>query len=292
MPTIRFGCPRCHSILEAEDSKAGFKVTCPRCQQKLQIPLPPPSQTILAPLVPSPPSLPFPAVPPPPQAILVNSPPPPQAILVDSPAEPLPMAEVLPVQPIPSKEPSSFDQGQRMKGNRKPTSKPIWPWVILGLLLSSGLILLIVLAVSHANPGAPVADTSMTGTLLVLSLIFFGGSGIVFSGIYTWCPSCHRWWARRFLRETVQEGKKCYGLVTRHADTSVWGSGSSSGTSYSPGSMPVFTNQSGSSSAHGSTSWKERVPVIRTTHLLHYKCNHCDHKWHVVKVKEVEDFER
>jgi hypothetical protein len=54
MAVIRFGCPRCHSILEADESKAGFKIACPKCQQKLQIPLPAVSKTILAPLVPAP----------------------------------------------------------------------------------------------------------------------------------------------------------------------------------------------------------------------------------------------
>ena len=48
---IRFACPRCNSVLDAPDQKAGSKVACPKCQQRLQIPGPPLNKTILAPLV-------------------------------------------------------------------------------------------------------------------------------------------------------------------------------------------------------------------------------------------------
>lgn len=48
---IRFACPRCKSVLESPDHKAGSKVACPKCQQRLLIPTLPRSKTILAPLV-------------------------------------------------------------------------------------------------------------------------------------------------------------------------------------------------------------------------------------------------
>jgi hypothetical protein len=38
-------------MLEAPDDQAGAKIACPRCQQRLQIPTPPPNKTVLAPLV-------------------------------------------------------------------------------------------------------------------------------------------------------------------------------------------------------------------------------------------------
>ena len=55
---IRFSCPRCNSVLQAPDHRAGSKTACPKCQQRLQIPVPPPNKpvpppnkTVLAPLV-------------------------------------------------------------------------------------------------------------------------------------------------------------------------------------------------------------------------------------------------
>jgi hypothetical protein len=38
---IRFACPRCQSILKVDDADFGRKGPCPRCGQRLQVPLPP-----------------------------------------------------------------------------------------------------------------------------------------------------------------------------------------------------------------------------------------------------------
>src|SRR5262249_48421491 len=73
----RYQCPRCHSVLEPPDHKAGSKINCPKCRQRLQVPLPPPTTTILAPLV-------QPAEPPHPEAIPLDLAPP-----VATPAEPV-----------------------------------------------------------------------------------------------------------------------------------------------------------------------------------------------------------
>ncbi len=51
---IRFACPLWKSVLEASDRKAGSKIACPKCQQRLQIPSPARNKTILAPLAPAP----------------------------------------------------------------------------------------------------------------------------------------------------------------------------------------------------------------------------------------------
>ncbi|MGH7171140.1 MAG: NINE protein [Gemmataceae bacterium] len=49
---IRYSCPRCKSVLEAADHEGGAKIACPKCQQRLQIPIPPPTnKTILAPFL-------------------------------------------------------------------------------------------------------------------------------------------------------------------------------------------------------------------------------------------------
>jgi len=44
---ITFSCPRCQSVLEQPDGAAGTKVACPKCSQRLQVPLPPQNKTIL-----------------------------------------------------------------------------------------------------------------------------------------------------------------------------------------------------------------------------------------------------
>jgi DNA-directed RNA polymerase subunit RPC12/RpoP len=51
---IRFTCPSCRSVLECADSKAGSKVACPKCGQRLLIPAPatPRNKTVLGKLVP------------------------------------------------------------------------------------------------------------------------------------------------------------------------------------------------------------------------------------------------
>jgi DNA-directed RNA polymerase subunit RPC12/RpoP len=45
---LRFACPKCSTILEAPDAKAGHKIACPKCRQRLQIPPPLRDKTILA----------------------------------------------------------------------------------------------------------------------------------------------------------------------------------------------------------------------------------------------------
>lgn len=74
-PMIRYGCPKCRKALESPASFAGTKLNCPGCNQRLQIPLPPPppaapaapvNKTILALGEPSAASMPQ-ALPPAPQ---------------------------------------------------------------------------------------------------------------------------------------------------------------------------------------------------------------------------------
>jgi hypothetical protein len=45
--TIRYSCPRCKAVLEAPDDRVGEKLNCPKCQQRLQNPAPPPNKTVL-----------------------------------------------------------------------------------------------------------------------------------------------------------------------------------------------------------------------------------------------------
>jgi S1-C subfamily serine protease len=50
---IRFACPTCHKALSAPDEKAGLKLPCPGCGQRLQIPVPFASRTMLGELLPA-----------------------------------------------------------------------------------------------------------------------------------------------------------------------------------------------------------------------------------------------
>jgi hypothetical protein len=72
---IRFSCPRCNAVLRASDRRAGDKIPCPKCRQRLQIPGPPRNKTVLAPVVPTP--IVIDPGPPPPKSLPANTPPPP-----------------------------------------------------------------------------------------------------------------------------------------------------------------------------------------------------------------------
>jgi hypothetical protein len=61
------------------------------------------------------------------------------------------------------------------------------------------------------------------------------------------------------------------------------------GTSYGPGGSTTY--HSGSVSSSGGTSWQERVPVIRTTYGLRYRCRYCGERWEEERVEQVEDFD-
>jgi DNA-directed RNA polymerase subunit RPC12/RpoP len=50
---IRFGCPVCKTALECPDRKAGRKLPCPKCGQRLLVPSPTRNQTMLGEALPS-----------------------------------------------------------------------------------------------------------------------------------------------------------------------------------------------------------------------------------------------
>lgn len=70
---LRFLCPSCQSSLQVPESTAGKKGSCPRCGQRLQVPMPPRNRTVLGVLPDATtsyatPSLPTPTASPPPLA--------------------------------------------------------------------------------------------------------------------------------------------------------------------------------------------------------------------------------
>jgi hypothetical protein len=121
------------------------------------------------------------------------------------------------------------------------------------------------------------------GVCVILGVI------LIITGTMTACPKCGKWWARVYLGRTTLEKKRCYGLVTRYAHSS--STGWISGTSRHSGSIHD-TSHDGIVHSSGTTSWQERVPVIRTTYELHYECKYCQAHWTKVRVEQVEDFER
>jgi hypothetical protein len=108
------------------------------------------------------------------------------------------------------------------------------------------------------------------------------GLVVIIAGLNSTCPVCGKWWASISVRRTVHDQRRCYGLVRRsaHSNSIGWivggGNGSSSWTT-------VGTS---------ATSWQERVPVVRTTYLLHHKCRDCESEWTTTEVREQEDFGR
>jgi ribosomal protein S27E len=45
---IRISCPRCKQVMVCKDREAGNKLHCPKCGQRLQLPIPPKAKTVLA----------------------------------------------------------------------------------------------------------------------------------------------------------------------------------------------------------------------------------------------------
>jgi hypothetical protein len=84
------------------------------------------------------------------------------------------------------------------------------------------------------------------------------------------------------------ERRRCYGFVTRRAYSSSSGSIWGGLTGPGPSQHASF---GGSTSSSGTTSWQERVPVIRVRRELLYSCKHCAARWSEVQVEEFEDFD-
>jgi hypothetical protein len=90
------------------------------------------------------------------------------------------------------------------------------------------------------------------------------------------CPYCKKGRSVVFVRSRVIATKRCYGLVTR----------------YSNSSFDAWSKSGDSTHGYGSSSWKERVPVIRELVERWYKCRHCHAKWTEEEEVEREDFDR
>ena len=132
---IRFACPACSTPYEVPDANAGHKTNCPRCGQRLQVPIPPPSKTMLAPLVAHHPDAP--SVPAPPATA-------PMATWV------LPTA-VTPDQGEPPARIYAVSEGYR---------RPLWPFLVASgvALVLIGLGLRLLLTGGHLRDAGAAAE--------------------------------------------------------------------------------------------------------------------------------------
>lgn len=109
---LRFACPACNSVMTAPPRKAGHKLNCLKCGQRIQIPSPSPRGTRLA--------RPLPPKGPPGAATLPYSPPLP------------PSTPAAPIVDAP--------QQQQQQQKRKRPADP-WFWPLVGIILLAAVVL-------------------------------------------------------------------------------------------------------------------------------------------------------
>jgi len=156
---------------------------------------------------------------------------------------------------------------------------------IAGALVMIAFFAMMLFADSNTQNSFLVTIGSVGSFVMVVGGIV--GIGLLVWGGMTKCPKCGKFWASVFLRKTVLETKKCFGLVTRYSHSR--STGHMSGTSHNSGS-PHQTTHNSNINTSGSTKWKERVPVIRTRYGLYYECKYCHGQWSKEQIEQVEDF--
>lgn len=91
------------------------------------------------------------------------------------------------------------------------------------------------------------------------------------------CPKCGRRGGYRTVGSVIVAQQPGYGLVTRHARSTHFGDAFR-------GTDSIRTV------SFGTTTYQERVPVVRTTYRVTFQCQHCSALlWHD-RVEEAEDF--
>ena len=140
---MRFACPRCGVVLEAPESRAGDKIPCPKCQQRLQIPGPPRNKTVLAKVVPGPIVI-DPNRLKPPETLPQSEPTP--ALAPADPATQLPLSDL----PVPG-------------ASRLPLKRTLVAAVVLMGVLVAGLAFGLLTLVFPYEPWNPVGDLAHFG---------------------------------------------------------------------------------------------------------------------------------
>ncbi|VTS01485.1 unnamed protein product [Gemmata massiliana] len=273
----RFDCPVCGTRLKAATDRSGGRVRCPRCRTRIVLPGAEPEQ-----------ALDF---------------------------EPQTEArETEPVETSGAAEPDEpIDDFVPLRKRKRPRAST------LGLLLVGGLGLLILVALGgvawkisasghqvdrridqarrskspevrksdRSDPPLPRSNSQTTredapspGSFVVGVIIVLGLAGFILLVILgSRCPECERYFAgERLIRTEVIDVRRCYGLVKRTANTS--------GASFN------WEKPSGTTESYSTTTYVERVPIVRTTTRRTYKCMYCPRTWSEDEIAEVENFER
>jgi hypothetical protein len=194
--------------------------------------------------------------------------------------------EAEPPPDAPAKVEEAAHAVEEQGPDRRTRSRTLW----MALVIVGTLVLPTVIALLLAQGVIPAAAVALIVFIAVAVVGAAVGLVEVCRGIGAACPQCRHWWARTFLSRRLIETKKCFGLVTRSSYTSMSGSVSLHGTNWRPDGLGRQEYLGGTSTS-GTTTWKERVPVIRTTYRLTYQCRYCGFRWNRAMVVQVEDFD-
>lgn len=121
-------------------------------------------------------------------------------------------------------------------------------------------------SVRPIDPPQPAVASSATHSDATNPIIYvFGGAAVIaalvlFGGITTACPSCHRWLSRQALNRQIT-GTEQYNKTVTHKDRS-----------YRQGDESDYRS-------HVITERKQVVSVERVHYVTRYQCKHCNHLW-------------
>lgn len=252
---IAFSCPGCSQPFNVNDEFAGRQTKCRSCGRQLTVPSLDPEA--------------FPLVP---QSAKTSH----SAAVSSSVAD----------------QPTAVEAGKRAMAAKRKQAVFGRSFCLLFMLLS------FLVAFSLFHVGAAMGGL-LVGALVPVSAVvaigLFGGWGSADR-----CPSCGINEGPIYLRRIVQEKKKCYGLVTRVRNTTSvgythstgrYGGDISNSMGHRVGHSGGTVNTSGTTTTSSTSTWEERVPVVRTTYLLFHRCKFCRAAWNTTHVDEVEDFD-
>ena len=151
--------------------------------------------------------------------------------------------------------------------NAKIDRRRFWKIKLPCVLCLLAVVAWVVSAIGFAFQFPPLMLPGPIATL-ILAVMFYGATDCG-------CTQCGAYWGKIGRQKTQVGAEQAYGLVTRTSSTSLSGS-------------------SGKDRVHlsGSTTWKERVPVLKITYLVFGQCWQCGHKMQWNKTVEKEDFSK
>jgi DNA-directed RNA polymerase subunit RPC12/RpoP len=283
--SISFPCPSCGKTVSGRNP--GEKVRCGACGQKIITPVLQNfhAKTRLVSEDITPPHDP----PPPPEPCLPQPHPPPapstpyqshKALLDKLEEDNIPA--VLPTDettaPVPDSQPII-----RLPSIRPDKDAVIQKRIFTYILIGGSLATMLIVVLANLD----FTDSNVAAFFMFFGiLIFIGiavGAVVLSIGISRSCPKCHKMWSKRFWQKKLIGRKRGWGLVTRRAK--------SSHTSYLPGQTTTSGYQPGQAIfGSGTTTWKERVPVIRELYRSYFFCASCQHRWEKETEIEYEDF--